>query len=207
MEVLLSAQRRDTKGSRPTRRLRRTGKVPAVVYGHGLEGLTVTIDGRELHTALHTEAGANVLITLQIDGEKHLTLPRAIQRHPFRDEILHLDLYKISLKEKVRAEVGLELTGLPVGVKDGGGIVETMHPVLHIEALPTDIPGHITVDISGLEVGDLLRLGDLPEVPGVAYLDDPDTPLVTIALPAAALVPEAEAAAAEEEAPTAEEAP
>jgi large subunit ribosomal protein L25 len=193
-------------GSRHARRLRRDGRVPAVVYGHGLDTLSVSVDRRELYGVLHTEAGLNALISLQVDGGEYLTVAREVQRHPVRGDIVHLDFIQISLDEAIEAEVPVEYIGIPVGVREARGIVETVHSSVMVSALPGDIPSHITVDITALGIGDGIRVSDLPEIPSVAYVSDSDTLLVMVALPAAAHLEEEEAEAAEGEAEEAAEA-
>jgi large subunit ribosomal protein L25 len=193
-------------GSRHARRLRRDGRVPAVVYGHGLDTLSVSVDRRELYGVLHTEAGLNALISLQVDGGEYLTVAREVQRHPVRGDIVHLDFIQISLDEAIEAEVPVEYVGIPVGVREARGIVETVHSSVMVSALPGDIPSHITVDITALGIGDGIRVSDLPEIPSVAYVSDSDTLLVMVALPAAAHLEEEEAEAAEGEAEEAAEA-
>ncbi len=183
-QVTLSAQRRVEKGSRPARRMRREGLVPAVVYGRGIDVIEVAVSGRELYRALHTEAGANALIDVQVEGgESVLAVAREIQRHPVRNEITHLDLIKVSLDVAIEAEVAIDFVGTPIGVTDDGGIVDTIENTVLIEALPTAIPSSIPLDISGLSIGDSLKIEDLPVVDGVTYVDDPDRPLVTVSAP------------------------
>lgn len=183
-QVTLSAQRRVETGSRPARRMRREGLVPAVVYGRGLDVIEVAVSARELYRALHTEAGANALIEVQVDnGDKVLAVAREVQRHPVRGEVTHLDFIKVSLDVAIEAEVSIEYTGIPIGVADEGGIVETIENSVMIEALPTAIPSSIALDISELSVGDTLKIADLPDVEGVTYLDDPERPLVTVLIP------------------------
>ena len=184
-QVSLRANQRTEFGSRVGRRLRRAGSVPAVVYGHGLEPLSVAVDRRELHAALHTDAGSNALINLEVAGNSKpfLTVAREVQRHPVRGDISHLDFISITLDEEIHAEVAIEYTGLPIGVKRDAGIVETIRTSVNIQALPLDIPGHITLDISELEVGSSLRVADLPAIKGVTYLDEPETNLVAVIIP------------------------
>lgn len=194
-------------GSREARRLRREGAVPAIVYGHGLQPVSVAVDRRELYGALHTEAGLNALINLQVNGDEYLTVAREVQRHPVRGDIIHLDFIRISLDEPIEAEVPVEFTGIPIGVREGKGIVETPAASVVVSALPTNIPSHITIDITDLKVGDSARVADLPEIPGVTYVSEPDHLLVMVTMPAAAPVEAvAEAPAEGEEAavPTAE---
>jgi len=188
-------------GSRESRRVRREGAVPAVVYGHGLEALPVAVDRRELYTVLHTEAGLNALINLQVNGDEYLTVAREVQRHPVRGDIIHLDFIRISLDEAIEAEVPVEFTGVPVGVREGKGIVETPAASVMVSALPANIPSHVTLDITNLKVGDSLRVSDLAVLEGVTYVSEPEHLLVMVTMPAAVVaeVP-AEALAEGEEA-------
>jgi large subunit ribosomal protein L25 len=202
MEVTLHAERRASIGSAAARRLRREAKVPAVAYGQDRESTPVLVDSRDLSAVLHTDAGLNVLISLEIDGEgSHLTLPRSVQRHPVRNQILHVDFVKISLTETVEAEVPVELTGDPQSVRDGDAVVEHIRNVVRVRALPRDVPAHVTVDISHLELGDVLRVADLPRLDGVEYLDEGADPIASVAVPRL----EVEEAVPEEEAEELEE--
>ena len=198
-QVTLRGETGRVLGSRSSRRLRRDGRVPAVVYGHGLTALSVAVDRRELYAVLHTEAGLNALINLQVNGDEYLTVAREVQRHPVRGDIIHLDFIRISLDENIEAEVPVEFTGIPVGVREQKGIVETVHASVVVSCLPTAIPSHITIDISGLRINDSARVSDLPEIPGVAYLTDPTQLLVMCVIPAAAMVEAAAAATVEGE--------
>jgi large subunit ribosomal protein L25 len=132
----------------------------------------------------------NAVITLDVGGEQLTTLAREIQRHPLRGEITHLDFVRISLTETVGAEVSIDFEGTPVGVRDDGGIVETIRTSVSIEALPTNIPSSIVLDISELSIGGVLRVADLPAIDGVEYTDDPETGLVTVSVPAAVVAEE-----------------
>ena len=182
-QVSFRAERRTDSGSRPPRRMRREGKVPAIVYGRGLEPFSVSVGGRDLYAALHTDAGLNAVLNVEVDGgETVLAVAREIQRHPVRGEITHLDFIKVSLDVAIEAEVGLEFTGTPLGAQEGG-IVETIENIVVVEALPGAIPSSIPLDISQLEVGDTLRIADLPAIDGVTYVDEPDRPLVTLLIP------------------------
>lgn len=183
----LRAERRDTSGSRPSQRLRREGHVPAVVYGRGLAAIPVTVSGRELYAILHKEAGLNAIISLEVeDAPQVLAVAREIQRDPVRGTITHLDFIKVSLNEPINADVTIDFTGMPVGVKDGGGFVETIQTFVTISALPMQIPNSIEVDISHLDVFETVKVADLPEIEGVTYLTDPEHPLATVLLPSVA---------------------
>lgn len=181
-QVSLRAERRDEAGTGPARRLRDEGGVPAVLYGRGLDNTPLSVSRRDLYSALHTEAGTNALINLEVGKDKFLTIARELQRHPVRGEIIHLDFINISLDEKITAEVSIEYVGDPVGL-DEGGIVETIKTSVMISALPMEIPGHVSVDISAMNVGDTLTAAELPQIEGVEYLEDVDSPLVTVVVP------------------------
>ncbi len=182
-QVTLSASPRLEAGSRPARRLRRSGFVPAVVYGRDMEPLPVNVATRDLFAALRTEAGLNAVISLEVDGTAVLTVAREIQRHPVRGDITHLDFIKVSLDEEIQAEVNLDFVGTPPGVTEDGGVVEAIETSVTIRALPTQVPSSIEVDISELRLGDTIKFGDLPAIEGVEYLDEEDRPVVTVLIP------------------------
>jgi len=209
-EVVVAAESRTELGGRAAKRMRRAGRVPAVLYGRNQETVTLSVGERELNTALHTEAGFNAIINLEMGGERQPTLAREIQRHPVRSDIVHLDFIRISLSEAVEAEVAIETTGTPVGVRESGGIIEHLRNEVLVRALPTNIPNQILADISALDIGDVLRVRDLPELPGVLYLDEPVTGLVAVIIPRAVVVEEVAPVVTEAvegaEAPAAEEA-
>ena len=183
-QVNLTAEARATRGTRPAKRLRREGQVPAVVYGRGHEAVSVSVDAKQLYRVLHTDAGLNAIINLELaDGEKLLTVAREVQRHPVRGTIDHLDFIQVSLDVEIEADVQIDFQGEPVGVVADGGIVETLEATITLSALPTAIPSSVGVDISALRIGDTLRVSDLPELEGVTYLLDEDAPLLTVAAP------------------------
>ncbi|MGH8911480.1 MAG: 50S ribosomal protein L25 [Acidimicrobiia bacterium] len=194
-QVSLRARTGRTPGSRSSRRLRREGQVPAVVYGHDLEPINVAVDARELSLALHTELGSNAIINLEVEGgEKILTLARVITRHPYRTDYQHIDFVKVSLTETVTTDVAIHFEGEAAGAKEGG-VFSPRRTHVQIEALVTQIPGFIELDISGVEIGESLRIEDLPVVEGVTYLEDADAVVMSITHPAA----EIEEPVAEEE--------
>ena len=189
-EITLRARKGRQPGSRESRRIRRAGMVPAIVYGRELDPIPVTVDHHDVYVALHTEAGLNVLINLEIEGDEPvLTMAREVDRHPFRDQIRHIDFVKVSLTETVTAEVAIHPVGESAGVKEGG-ILSLVRNQVEIEALPTAIPPAIELDVSSLEIGDALRVEDLPVIEGVTYVDDPDAVVVTVTAPAVAEVVE-----------------
>ena len=183
-QVSLRATPRTDIGSRPARRLRRDGFIPAVLYGRDLAAVPITVASRDLFSALHTEAGFNALINVEVEGgETALTVAREIQRHPARGHVTHLDFITVTLDQVIQAEVGVEYLGIPLGVREEGGFVETIAGSVLVEALPTEVPTGIEMDIAELGIGDTLKVSDLPEIEGVVYLDDTDRPLVTVLLP------------------------
>jgi len=177
-------------GSRASRRLRATGMVPAVVYGLGTEPKHVAVNHHDLSVAFHGEGGTHALINLEIDGAGSVpTLIKAIDRHPFRNQIRHVDFLQVSLLEVVETEVTLHFTGIPVGLKEGG-ILTPARNTIRIEALPTQIPGSVDLDVSELQINDTLRVSDLLPIEGVVFLDDPDSLLVMVSPPTIEVVPE-----------------
>ena len=208
-EIKLPAECGRTVGSRPSGRLRAAGKVPAVVYGHGIEPLSVAVDGRALRAALTTEAGMNALLDLEVDGASHLTMAREVQRHPVRGSVMHVDFQVVRRDEVVAAEVPITLVGEATRVHQDDGVVDQQLFNLTIQATPGRIPNAIEVDVTELAIGETIRVGDLSLPPGVGTEVDPETPVVVGQPPqvtAEDLVTEADAEAAEAEAEAAAEA-
>jgi large subunit ribosomal protein L25 len=184
-EVSLRAEAGRVAGSREARRIRRTGRVPAVVYGKGIEPVSVSVNAHDLRIALHTEAGANALINLEIDGANPiLTMARTIDRHPFRNQYNHIDFVTISLDETVTAEVAIDFQGSPIGVLEGG-VFSPQRTHVEVETLVTTIPSSIPLDISEVEIGGSLRIADLPVIEGVVYTEDPGGVVMSVTTPAA----------------------
>ena len=188
MEATLKATLRESIGSGESRRLRNDGLLPAVVYGLGMEPVSIALSAREFTNALKTEAGSNVILNLEVGKNKYTTLAREIQRHPYKNEFLHIDLIQIDLTQKVEANVQINFLGTPVGVKDEGGLVQTINSTITVSTLPSSIPSSLDLDISELNVGENATVLDvkLPEGVELASEDD-DSILVTITLPRAAV--------------------
>jgi large subunit ribosomal protein L25 len=197
-QVTLRAETGRATGSRESRRLRKTGRVPAIVYGKSTDPVTVAVDAHDLHMALHTEAGSNALINLEIEGQDVvLTMARVIERHPFRNEYRHVDFVTVSLDETVHAEVVIHFVGTPAGVIEGGVFSPSKTHVV-VETLATSIPSGIELDVSGVDMGGALRIADLPEIEGVLYTEDPETVLMSVTAPAAEIEEEPEELEGEE---------
>ena len=188
MEATLKATLRESIGSGESRRLRNDGFLPAVVYGLDMEPVSIALNAREFTSALKTEAGSNVILNLEVGKNKYTTLAREIQRHPYKNEFLHIDLIQIDLTQKVEADVQINFLGTPLGVKDEGGLVQTINSTITVSTLPSSIPSSLDLDISELNVGENATALDvkLPEGAELASEGD-DSILVTITLPRAAI--------------------
>ena len=198
-DITLVAEPGRAPGTRSSKRLRASGRIPAVVYGHGIDPIAISVDARELRTALGTEAGTRALLELHIGGERHLAMARQLQRHPVRHTVTHVDFQVVRRDEVVSAEVSLVLVGDPVAVHRGGGLVDQELQVIAIKAKPADLPSHVEIDISGLEIGSSIRFAEVSLPKGVESDLDPEHVLVVGRPPRVQELPEegAEAAAGE----------
>jgi large subunit ribosomal protein L25 len=200
--MTLEAKRRGGLGTGQVRKLRRTGQIPAIVYGRGVDPTPLSVDARALRTVLHTQAGMNVLIDLAIgdrSGSGRTVMITDVQRDIFRkDIIIHVDFHTIDLSEKVEAHVPLVFKGQPRGVVDDGGIFEVHLREVLVECLPTQIPEHIDVDISALSIGDSLHVSDLTIPAEATLVSQPEQVVATVVAPKAEEVPVPAAAAAPE---------
>ncbi len=171
---LLTAETGRERGTRPSRRLRRTGRVPAVVYGMGDNPIQVSVDRADLRGALSTDAGLNALITLEVDGDRQLSIVKDLQRHPVRRDVLHVDFLRINPDLEVEMEVPLLLVGEAKKVTQASGMVDQVMHSVPLLAKPADIPVEVTADVSDLEVGSSLRVSDIALPAGVTAAGDPD---------------------------------
>ena len=198
----LSATPRHEGGKGVARKLRSAGQVPAVIYGHGRESQSLTIDARELGRLLEKFAAASTVIELAVDGTMAKTLIREIQRHPFKRNILHVDFQELVAGEMVTVSIPLAFVGTPIGVKEGGILDQIMHE-LTIECDPSNIPARIDVDVTELAIGHPLHVSDLKLPEGVTAQEDEDATVCLVAAPRAVVeevvAPEAAEAAAEPE--------
>lgn len=186
----LSASPRDIEGSRSNRRLRRSGRVPAVLYGGEGEPQHFSVDARELRTAL---LSSGAVIALDIDGQTANAVVKDQQRDPVRGDAWHVDFVRVNMDEKIQTTVVLDLQGVenaPGTVE--GGVLEQQLRELSIEALPGDVPESVAHDASGLEAGGTLTVADLTAPKGITILDDPESVVASITLPRAAIEAEDE---------------
>jgi len=176
----LAVEARTASGSSAARRLRRRGLVPAVLYGRGMEPVAIAISDKSLRDLLHG-GGQNVLVRLRVAaaGEPAMVMLKEIQRHPVTGGVLNVDFHKVSLTEKITAQVSILLSGEAPGVKHGGVVDQVLREV-EVECLPTDIPPSMSLDVSELEVGHSLHVSDLTPPEGVVITDDPTGVVVTI---------------------------
>jgi large subunit ribosomal protein L25 len=181
-DVTLTADRRTAGGKGPAGRVRRAGRVPAVVYGLGEDNASVSVSARELAHILSGESGANTLITLKIDGHSQLTLARQIQRHPVKGSLVHVDFVRVRADQTIQAEVPVHLTGDAEGVALGGVLEQLVH-TLSVEALPRDIPPSIEHDITALEIGSSVHVRDLAVPSSATVLQAEDDLVAQISAP------------------------
>lgn len=204
MEVKLNAEKRAEKGNGPARRLRAAGRVPAVLYGRGMESVPLSVDARELTHVLHQ--GSNVLIDLNIGKDKFLTLAKDINRDHIKGRWIHVDFLAIDKDQKITVNVAVTPVGSSRGVKEGGVLEHHMWEI-EVECLPFDVPESVEIDVSDLGIGDNVHVSDLSVPSGVEILSDPEELVLAVIQPQAPIEVEGEAAegeAAEGEAAPAE---
>lgn len=193
----LKAVARDASGKGVARKLRQQGRVPAVVYGHGDKPLGISVDGHELEL-LMAASGVNAIVRLELDGQATQdVLLREVQMHPYRPEVLHLDFFHVHAGERVHVKVPVSLTGIATGVREGGGVMDQVLYDLDMEVMPDRIPDVLELDVSGLAVGESIRVSDVA-TGDYKILQDGDLPIVSVIAPRTAEPTAAEAEAAAE---------
>lgn len=211
MEQKLVAKSRNDAGKGVARKLRAAGSVPGVLYGHSEKPIPLAVDAKDLTRVLHTAAGSNVLVDLVVDGTEHLAMPREIQRDRLRDLYLHVDFLAVSRDEEITVTVPIHVSGTAAGVK-AGGVLEHLLWDVQVACLPGDVPERIDVDVTPLEIGTTLHVGDLVAPRGSRILSSADDAVVSVIVPQSREVPGEGAPAVEGEvaaaaAPAAEAAP
>jgi large subunit ribosomal protein L25 len=191
-DITLVAETGRTTGSAASRRLRANGKVPAVLYGRGADPVSLTVDWRELRSALTTDKGLNALLTLKVGSKKTTALVKDLQRHPVRRDVLHVDFLSVDVDVVISTDVPIVLEGEATLVIREQGVVDQVMNAIVIQAKPDDIPGSLSVDVSELEIGHTITVADLELPPGVATEVDPDETVVTAQLTSLALAEEEE---------------
>ncbi|MXW76063.1 MAG: 50S ribosomal protein L25 [Acidimicrobiaceae bacterium] len=178
-QLLLNATLGRAAGTRASRRLRREGRIPAVVYGLDNEPVSVSVAWPDLRVALNTDAGINALITLDIEGEQQLSIVKDLQRHPVRRDVIHVDFLRVTTDQEIEVDVPLVLVGEAVEVTRANGMVDQTLYSLTVSAKPADVPDEIEVDISELTLGDSIKVGEVVLPPGVVTATDPDDSVAT----------------------------
>ena len=185
--VSFSATARDIKGKGAARSLRRQGQVPAVIYGHGRDPLSLSLNARDLDKMLGHIQAESTVIEVTVGGQTAKTLIREIQRHPIKRQILHVDFQALVAGEKVTVNIPIVLSGIPEGVRLEGGVLDQTLRELEIEVDPSDIPDHAELDVSNMVIGDSLHVSDIKVPAGVKVLDDPETSVAVLAAPRAVI--------------------
>jgi large subunit ribosomal protein L25 len=199
-EFALGVELREEHGKGVARKLRAAGRIPGVCYRRNAESVPVSLDPKELDRLLQkASSGINTLIDLKVTGggdfDGRQVLVKELQRDPISGAYLHADLYAVDLQQKLHVSVPINLTGTPIGVSLGGGILDYATRELDVECLPNAIPEEFTVDVSEFEIGDSLHVRDIAVPEGVEILNDPDVSIMSVVAPIA----EEEAPAEEEE--------
>lgn len=206
-EFALTAATGRTEGTRSSRRLRREGQVPGIVYGLGNDPVTLSVDYSELRAVLTTDAGMNALINLEVAGDTQLCIVKDIQRDPVRNEVLHVDFIRIDPDIEIAVDVPIHVVGEARKVTEENGMVDHVLFTLHVLSKPDAIPNELVVDISDLTVGDSIRVGDIELPAGVRTEVDPEESVAigTVTRSTLESIAEDEAAEAEAEAEEAAE--
>jgi large subunit ribosomal protein L25 len=172
-DAVVATPREGKFNKNAARRVRVAGKIPAVVYGAGQDAIAVTVDPRIITKILHSESGHNTIIDLNIEGGA-ATKAMIVdwQNEPIKGKLLHIDLKRIAMDKAMRVSVPVQLIGIPVGVKTQGGILDHIMREVEIECLPADIPDHIDVDVSGLELHGVIHISDLPHSGSIKFLGE-----------------------------------
>jgi len=194
---VLQAQPRVAGNKNDARRIRRDGKIPAVLYGAGKQARSVSVDPRQVSRILHSESGYNTIFDLTLDGERTKAMIIDWQYEPIKGALLHIDLKRIAMDQRLQVHVPILLKGEAEGVKQQGGILEQVAREVEVECLPGDIPTAIEVDVSHLVFGKVMRISDLPQPEKVKFLSDPNQPVAHIISVKEEAAPTPEAVAAE----------
>jgi large subunit ribosomal protein L25 len=176
----VEAKLREASDKNAARRLRTTGMIPAVLYGAKKDPRAIAVDPKQILRILHSASGHNTIFDISVEGEQAKAMVVDWQYEPLKGSLLHVDLKRIAMDQKMRLSVPVHVQGEAKGTKLEGGLLDLVLREVHIECLPSDIPSHITVDVTELGQGEAIRVSDLPQSASVKYLDDPDATVVHI---------------------------
>lgn len=200
--VALNAFQRSATRRAAAKKLRSNGRIPAVIYGRETKPQPLELIAKDIEDLIHHSVSENVLVDLAVKDDqkpKRLALVQEVQHHPLNGDVLHVDFHEVNENEKVTLSVPVETTGEAAGVKNGGGVLEHVLFKLKVRALPKDLPEQIVIDVTSLELGKVIHIGEIKAPEGVEILGSKSAPVVSCALPRT----EAEEAAATEAAPAA----
>jgi large subunit ribosomal protein L25 len=176
--TLLATTGRPT-GSPAARRLRAEGHIPGIIYGQGMSPMALSVERRDLRLAIAGPAGFNTLLSLSVDGKKYPAIIKEIQRHPIRRTVSHIDFLQVSMTEEISLSVPVRLEGEAKAVLSADGMVDPSVDSIDVVCTPGNMPAEIVIDVSAMQPGDVIRLGDLTMAKGVTATGDPDMPVVT----------------------------
>jgi len=183
MSLVIQSERRGAFGKNASYRIRRTGKIPAILYGEGLENVPLVLAKTDVIKILKSESGLNTLFRVAVEGGERDVMIKDLQVDPTSDELLHADLIQIAMDKLIRVNVPVELVGEAVGVKTEGGFIDFMTRELAVECLPAMIPDHLTVDVSGLHLHQSLKAADVPLTEGLRLITDPGAVIILVQVP------------------------
>jgi len=187
----LQVEMRDGRGKGDARKLRADGRIPANIYGHGIDSIAVAASAHEFDALTSKISVENTLVELELEGKSRQVLIREIQRHPYKSQILHVDFFAIRADEKIKVSVPVHVTGTASGVKNAGGVLQQALHEVEIEVLPSEIPEAFEIDVSALEIGDSLHVSDLDTM-GFETAEAPERTIVTVQPPRILEEPEEE---------------
>jgi large subunit ribosomal protein L25 len=202
-EIVVAAQNRAEIGKNHNRRLRTQGMIPGILYGEKKDAVQIAVSPKEITAILKSASGENTLFDLELGGNRRKVILKEFQTEPIKGRLLHADFYEVALDKELDVKVHIEITGVAIGVKRDGGIIDIVTRELEISCLPTDIPDKITVDVTELEMGKHIRVSDLKLDPKLKVMTEPGIVIVHVVAPraeeAAAAAPVAAEGAAEPE--------
>lgn len=175
----LVAQSGRPTGSAASRRLRAEGKIPAVIYGHGMDPLSVSVDRRELRLALSGAGGFNTLLSLDVDGKKYPAIIKDLQRHPIRRNVSHIDFIQVNVNEEITISVPVRLEGEAKAVLNDGGMVDPAVDTIEVICTPNTMPTEVVIDVTDMQPGQVIRLSEIVLPAGTSAAGDPEMPVVT----------------------------
>jgi large subunit ribosomal protein L25 len=179
-ETVLTAETGRRTGSSDSRRLRAEDRIPAVVYGHGMDPISISVNRRELRVALSGAAAMNTILDLTVDGKVYPSLIKDIQRHPVKRNVQHVDFIQVNLNEEITVAVPIVLEGEAKEVLSNNGLVDLAMQELHVRTTPRQIPDSIVIDVTDFTLDTVIRIEDLTLPTGVEAIGEPDSPVVTV---------------------------